>query len=174
MRRKMLAAALMVLLGFVGAALYAAAVQVVYVHHPGSFYFLDVSPDSPHNEDIGYAVEYGVTSGYFDGTYRPEDPVTRQQMASFVMRASAEDPVVSVLIVDDLYFDGYYFGITALNEGRITQEEYETFQSFVDWWFGLSDYESTRSTGGARVTTALKLAKEVMARARASRTQARP
>jgi hypothetical protein len=173
MRRKILAATMTVVLGFAGAALYGAA-RYIYVHHPGSFYFLDVSPDSPHNEDIGYAVEYGVVSGFWDGTYRPDDPVTRQQMASFVMRASAQDPVVSVLIVDDLYFDGYYFGITALNDGRITQEEYETFQSFVDWWFGLSDFESNRGQGGTQVAAAVKLAKEVMTRTRASHAPARP
>jgi len=174
MRRKILAATMTVVLGFAGAALYGAAARYIYVHHPGSFYFLDVSPDSPHNEDIGYAVEYGVVSGFWDGTYRPDDPVTRQQMASFVMRASAQDPVVSVLIVDDLYFDGYYFGITALNDGRITQEEYETFQSFVDWWFGLSDFESNRGQGGTQVAAAVKLAKEVMTRTRASHAPARP
>ena len=173
MRRRVLALGMMVLLGFAGAALYGAIVQYVYVHHPGSFYFLDVAVSSPHNEDIGYAVEYGVAGGYADATYRPDLPVSRQQMASFVMRSSAADPVVAVIIVDNLYFAGYYYGITALNDGRITQEEYETFQSFLDWWFNMADYQATRGAAPPQMTQAVKLAREVMARTRAERKPAR-
>lgn len=173
MRQKLLAALMMILLGFVGAALYGAAERYIYVHHPGSFYFTDVNPLSPHDEDIGYAYEYGVVDGFGDGTYRPELNVTREQMASFVMRSSAVDPIVAVLIVDDFYFAGYYYGYTALLEGRITGEEYETFQSFLDWWFALSDYQAYRSSGSDKVAQVVKLAKQVMAREKAGRKAAK-
>jgi hypothetical protein len=171
MRRKVLAAAMMALLGFAGAALFAAAERFIYVHHPGSFYFLDVASDSPHNEDIGYAAEYGVVSGYWDGTYHPTEAVTREQMASFVMRSSAVDPVAAVLIVDNDYFAGYYYGITALEEGRITGEEYETFQSFLDWWYGMADFQASRAAAPQEVTKAIALMKEVRARNRAAKTR---
>jgi hypothetical protein len=36
---------------------------------------------------VEYAVDNGVVAGYEDGTYRPDDTVTRDQMAVFVARA---------------------------------------------------------------------------------------
>ena len=171
MRRKALTAMMVVVLGFAGAALFAAVDRYIYVHHPGSFYFLDVASDSPHNEDIGYATEYGVVSGYGDGTYHPNEAVTREQMASFVMRSSAVDPVVAVLIVDNDYFAGYYYGITALQEGRITAEEYETFQSFLDWWYNMADYQASLAATPREMVKAIALVKEVMARNRAGKAR---
>lgn len=168
MKRKLLVVSMMILLGSVGVALYGLGARYVYLHHPGSHYFLDVPTGSPHDEDIGYAVEYGVVSGYWDATYRPHEPVTRQQMATFVMRASSVDPVVSTLIVDEMYFAGYYFGITALEEGRITEEEYETFHSFLDWWFAMSDYHGGSPVAAPQLSVATKLARQVMARTRES------
>ncbi len=36
---------------------------------------------------IEYCVERGVVEGYDDGYYRPEDVVTRDQMAVYIARA---------------------------------------------------------------------------------------
>jgi S-layer homology domain len=166
--RKVMSVVLTVSLGFLGAALYGAATQVLPFHLPGSVYFTDVSPASPHNEDIGYLVEYGVAKGYADGTYHPDDVVTRAQMASFVMRSSAYDPFTSWIVVDDRYFDGYYFGIWALEDGFITYHEYVMFQDFLDWYFGLLDFQS-RELGPDSVVPleVQKAAQKVLARARA-------
>lgn len=47
--------------------------------------FNDVS--GPHANAIGQLAAAGVVSGYSDGTYRPAEPVTRAQMATFLTRA---------------------------------------------------------------------------------------
>jgi hypothetical protein len=48
---------------------------------PGSYYFPDVSADSVFNNEIGLAKELNIFSGYPDGTFRPKENVTRDQMA---------------------------------------------------------------------------------------------
>ena len=40
--------------------------------------------DTPHAASILCAAEYGLVSGYPDGTFRPGEPITRAQMATFV------------------------------------------------------------------------------------------
>jgi len=55
-------------------------------------YFLD-DTGSTHEGNINRLFEAGITTGYPDGTYRPADPVTREQMASFLARAIPLVPV---------------------------------------------------------------------------------
>jgi hypothetical protein len=40
-----------------------------------------------HEHDINALFEAGLTNGFGDGTYRPNNPVQRDQMASFLVRA---------------------------------------------------------------------------------------
>jgi hypothetical protein len=47
--------------------------------------FRDVS--GPHAEAIAAVAAAGIATGYGDGTYRPNEPVTRAQMATFLTRA---------------------------------------------------------------------------------------
>ena len=49
--------------------------------------FSDVDASNWALKYVEYAVSQGVVLGYPDGTYRPGDPVTRDQMAVFVARA---------------------------------------------------------------------------------------
>ena len=46
--------------------------------------YRDVSSQNVHVRAIVCATETGIAHGYDDGTYRPGDPVTRQQLASFL------------------------------------------------------------------------------------------
>ena len=48
--------------------------------------FSDVSPDHPFHDEISWAVQEGITSGYADDTFRPNNDVTRQAMAAFLYR----------------------------------------------------------------------------------------
>ncbi len=48
---------------------------------------------SVHEDNINRLYEAGVTTGYGDGTFRADQPVTRAQMASFLARAIPLDPV---------------------------------------------------------------------------------
>jgi hypothetical protein len=53
-------------------------------------------PDSashPHAASIGAVMAAGVATGFADGTYRPDLPVSRDQMASFLVRAFLPPPV---------------------------------------------------------------------------------
>ena len=72
-------------------------------HHPGSYYFTDVSTSSPHDDDIGTLYESGITHGVTATTYDPEGEVTRQQMASFLVRAANLHPAA------DHHPGSYYF-----------------------------------------------------------------
>lgn len=50
--------------------------------------FSDVPTDHPYFDSIEWAAENGITTGYPDGTYRPDDTVTRSEMAVFLKRAA--------------------------------------------------------------------------------------
>jgi len=52
--------------------------------------FTDVPAGHPHAEGIGWIAEKGITVGYGDNTYRPDNPVTRGQMATFLYRNAGE------------------------------------------------------------------------------------
>jgi hypothetical protein len=54
--------------------------------------FSDVPDDSIFHSDISAIAEAGVTLGFPDGTYRPKDFVTREQMAAFLNRLGALAP----------------------------------------------------------------------------------
>ena len=57
--------------------------------------FADVPLNSPFYDDIGTLAARGITLGCGNGNYCPNDPVTREQMAAFIMRALGEfDPPV--------------------------------------------------------------------------------
>ena len=49
--------------------------------------FSDVAPNAWYTEAIARMFELGITTGYVDGTYRPNDPVSRGEMAVFLDRA---------------------------------------------------------------------------------------
>jgi hypothetical protein len=50
--------------------------------------FRDVGPTNPFVTPIRWLAAVGVTTGYADGTFRPQAPVSRQAMAAFLYRAS--------------------------------------------------------------------------------------
>ena len=51
--------------------------------------FTDVPPSHPFATEIGKVAGACIAGGYQDGTYRPNDPVTRQAMAAFLSRAGS-------------------------------------------------------------------------------------
>ena len=48
--------------------------------------FSDVYEETPHHQEIGWLSASGVSTGYLDGSFRPLDSVTRQDMAAFLYR----------------------------------------------------------------------------------------
>jgi hypothetical protein len=58
--------------------------------------FGDVPDESPHADGIAYVDAAGITHGCDDqGNYCPAQPVTRDQMATFLFRASGNDPATA-------------------------------------------------------------------------------
>jgi hypothetical protein len=57
------------------------------IAHPSPGSFVDVALTHWAFDYINAIYDAGVTTGYGDGTYGPEDPVSREQMAAFIIRA---------------------------------------------------------------------------------------
>lgn len=55
--------------------------------------FSDVPADSSAYEDIVWMADSGIDAGFSDGTYRPDAPVTREQMAQYLYRAAGSPAV---------------------------------------------------------------------------------
>ena len=52
----------------------------------GSAAFSDVKPGAYYEKAVIWASQNGIVSGYTDGTFRPDAPVTREQLASILYR----------------------------------------------------------------------------------------
>jgi len=48
--------------------------------------FSDVPADAYYADAVAWAVEKNISGGYADGTFRPNQPITRQQFAAFLYR----------------------------------------------------------------------------------------
>jgi glucose/arabinose dehydrogenase len=59
--------------------------------------FSDVGPLHPFYEEIAWMKAAGVTTGFGDGTFRSQDPVTRQSMSAFLRRLKTSSPLVTVI-----------------------------------------------------------------------------
>ncbi len=57
---------------------------------PGEATFPDVDPDDVHADGISAVAAAGITSGFADGTFGPNQSVTRSQMATFLFNALAD------------------------------------------------------------------------------------
>jgi len=49
--------------------------------------FSDVADSAWYAEAVAAAAEYGIVNGYTDGTFRPNNKITRQELAAMVVRA---------------------------------------------------------------------------------------
>ncbi len=64
-----------------------AAIERLNPANPVLLPFSDITADHTHATAIAGLVAGVVTSGYPDGTFRPDEPVTRAQMATFLATA---------------------------------------------------------------------------------------
>ena len=88
---------------------------------PAPVEFSDVPEGSVHAENIGKLVEAGITQGYDDGTFRPEQPVNRQQMASFLTRGlELQVPDTQIAFGDVSPENVHHDSIQALAAAEIT------------------------------------------------------
>jgi hypothetical protein len=61
----------------------------------GGGMFSDVPLDHPFFWDIQWLAHTGISTGYDDGTFRPEEPVSRQAMAAFLHRLHDLDDTIT-------------------------------------------------------------------------------
>jgi SpoIID/LytB domain protein len=83
--------------------------------------FPDVPAANVHRAAIDAAAQIGLTDGFDDGTFRPGEPVTRQQMASFLARALAVSSETSGTFSDVRAANVHRPAIEALAERGVTQ-----------------------------------------------------
>ena len=88
---------------------------------PGSATFNDVSSTHTHGAAIAALATAGITTGFTDGTFRPDEPVARGQMASFVVAAIDLDaPAPAQAPFRDVAADhSHAGGIAAIREAGI-------------------------------------------------------
>lgn len=60
--------------------------------------FSDVPDSHPFHDDISWMAEEGVAEGFLDGSYRPEQPVSRQAMAAFMRRLAGADSQIGRVV----------------------------------------------------------------------------
>jgi glucose/arabinose dehydrogenase len=83
--------------------------------------FSDVPPSAWYAPFVERLVELGITTGYTDGTFRPDALVSRAEMAAFVVRALDESPSTTPTRFSDVQAGIWYEGLVErLAELQIT------------------------------------------------------
>lgn len=59
----------------------------------GTASFTDIAEGQWYTDAVNWAAEQGVVNGYPDGTFRPEAPITRQEMATMLYRLAKAEKV---------------------------------------------------------------------------------
>ena len=88
-RRIVLIAAVALVAASLGAATASMAGRV----QAAEVFFSDVPEDAWYAPHVAHIARLGITSGYPDGTYRPDQPASRAQMAVFLVRALNLEPL---------------------------------------------------------------------------------
>lgn len=82
--------------------------------------FPDVDPSNVHLANIEALTASGIASGYADGSFRPDQPVTRAQMATFLANTLALTTTRSGTFTDVVAGDVHGANIEAIAERGIT------------------------------------------------------
>lgn len=87
----------------------------------GGYKFTDVNDSHSHSSSIYKLADRQVLKGYADGTFRPNKPVTRGQVASIITSVLKLDTsnISNPGFVDVAPGNSHYAGIAALVEARI-------------------------------------------------------
>jgi S-layer homology domain len=73
-----------------------------YVYEGDTTPFSDISPDMWYAEYINYAVNHNWLSGYADGTFRPDSPITRGEAAKILANAIELETDISISSFQDV------------------------------------------------------------------------
>lgn len=72
--------------------------------------FEDVGENRYYRDYIAYAYFYGIVSGYEDGTFRPDDSISRAEAAAMIAKARNISKVPGVTVFKDLDPQSWYAG----------------------------------------------------------------
>jgi len=75
--------------------------------------FTDMPQDTKTSAAIENAVKNGILSGYEDGTVKPDDNITRAQMASIITRACVVSKEADISAYSDVSADAWYHSAMA-------------------------------------------------------------
>lgn len=70
--------------------------------------FTDVSADSYYYDAVSWAVSKGITNGYTDSIFAPDELCTRAQIVSFLYRFEGSPKVSDSTVFSDVAADSYY------------------------------------------------------------------
>lgn len=74
----------------------------------GASTFADVAPSAYYSDAVAWAVENGIVSGYGNGNFGSDDPVTREQIATILWRYDGEKAATtSAAFTDTATIGGY-------------------------------------------------------------------
>ncbi len=82
--------------------------RLAYEPEAGIPAFPDVATDTWYSDAVAWAASSGVITGYGDGSFGPDDPITREQMATIFYRYAQINGLVRGPVTGDLsrYADG--------------------------------------------------------------------
>ena len=86
--------------------------------------FPDVAPDHYAFEAVGWAAEVGVTTGYTDGTFKPQRPLSKRHAVVFMERYY--DKILGAEESDDFTRGDMMVLLKAMNDGTIRNTETES------------------------------------------------
>ncbi len=112
--------------------------------------FSDVTGGNPYYDEILRAVDYGFLSGYADGTFRPNDTLTRAEAVTILNRMTGRadendytDSIVLPLFSD---LDSSHWAYTAVMEAALSHVCAESDAAAEAWTW--TDTEALRRTPG--------------------------
>ena len=92
--------------------------------------FTDVKESSYYSDAVQWAVDQGITTGYSDTEFAPDDPCTRAQIVTFLWRASGSEMLEnSEILFADVRENSYYYMpvLWAVDRGITTGYSKELF-----------------------------------------------
>ncbi len=107
-------------------------VQGLVCEYNATPYFPDVPTDHTFYNEIQCLKDFGITSGYSDGTYKPDDNITRGQMSKFIVLAFVDvTPEVEQELSESINDDYTTAPVQELYDPDSEKNEYDTDVDYV-------------------------------------------
>ena len=92
--------------------------------------FTDISPDAPYAEAVKKLVDFGIISGYPDGSFKPFGEVTRAEMCKMINLTLGYTDASGAAGFPDVTSDKWYYqyALAAQKEGYVKGYEDNTFR----------------------------------------------